>query len=227
MGYLDAHDALSVHALGGGYDVLGMFDLGAARKEMDGYRNLPVGAAQKVLARGQAAIDRAISVSHHWFTPNLPGEGERTNVQGHLNWHDVELKKVANNQYAPYVAAADLKEWVLRAFEEQNAAEEGQNDATFLKAMGDWADMWVEVGKWLADHAEKVAVEAGKVVATVMSLPGKVASTALEKATGVPTWAWWVGGGLAVGLVGLVSYKIITGPLGQTAVGIVAKRYLP
>lgn len=198
--------------------VIGAYDLGQARKQMDSLKQVPVGAAHVFLRRGQQAVRKAMEVAAQYTLKtgvSLPGDSTRNNVQGHLQWHADELAKGTLDQTAMYALGDDLKKWVLQAFIEQNAAEEGAGIDVGGKAWSDFADMWAEIGAFVAKLPVSVAT-------TIASIPAKM----LEAATGIPVWAFWVGGALIVVLLGVGVWKLVT-LAAPAAAKVAAQRYLP
>lgn len=157
------------------------------------------------------AVDTAHSIS---FGPaaalvqKFPRAARREEVQGKLRWHTENLAKVSPSVWAIYSgytngdkeafkkAAAqissiygsgeDLKKWVMEAFIEANAAEEG--GAAIAKA---WEAMWTEIAAALAALPKLIADQAGKVITSV---------------AWYLKWTYWLaiaGGVLALGLLGL------------------------
>jgi hypothetical protein len=179
-----------------GSDVyVGLVDISAQQKQMNTLKQVPVSVALILLHNGQDAIDHARATASK---DNLPGTSARDAVYWKLKWHEAELAKGGASSEM-YGSGADLKKYVMEAFVEANAAEEG---AAWIE--GAWNKMWQEIGR------------------AVAALPAQVrqaVATAVSSITGVPIWAWAIGGTLVVGLVGYGAYKILAGP--------VARRYLP
>lgn len=146
-------------------EVLGAFDIGTQQNQMDSLKVVPVGVAQVLLQRGQAAINYARVVATKLGLPDGGGK-KRDEVYWKLKWHEAELNKVAPTalgvylQYqrdsnafkqagvslaAHYAHANDLKKWVMRAYVQANAVEEGSAAMTAA-----WSSMWVEIGAALA-----------------------------------------------------------------------------
>jgi hypothetical protein len=198
---------------------VGGYDLGQAQKQMDALKQVPVGAALILLHRGMSAIDTAMSnAKQPWYKFNLPGDTARKNVAGHLQWHADALAKVIGNSNAIYDSGADLKKWVLNAFVEQNASEEGSAAAgqQWSKAWSDWADMWIEVGKFIATLPKEIAKGVGDLAGDVV-----------KGVTGLPLWAWALIGLGVVGVIGFVAWSIINSKAGAAIAGTAARRYLP
>lgn len=191
---IDADDA------DGEFEVLGMLDIGAAQLKMNALpKQLPAAMAQPLLKYGQQVIDQAIELATE---KNLPGPTARKEVKDHLAWHANELGKLAMTPSAIYGSAADLEHWVMEAFIESNAVEEG---AAWVD--GAWDRMWAEIEANLAALPAKVqqAVQ-------------DAANYAVETTTGLPLWAWSliIAGGVAA--LGYGAYKILQGPAGGAIV---------
>jgi hypothetical protein len=185
----------------GPIEIIGYFDIASRQHELDSIKQVPVTIAQTLLATGIQVINQARQIASE---NKLPGGTARDNVFWKLQWHAAELAKLAATPNAFYASGADLKKWVMQAFVEYNAAEEG---AEYLDSA--WSAMWSEIKAKLAAMPAAVVSAVGDVVT----------------ATGL-NWVLW--GGLAVvGLLGFATYKILTGPAGGAISGAVVKRYLP
>lgn len=193
-------------------EVVGAYDLGVWRRQMDSLKQVPVAVALVLLKYGQQAIDYAnrtaaivdLAQAQIPFTEKLPGATRRAEVTGKLRWHKDELAKLtpsalslaltANNpealkanvakMSATYGSGKDEKEWVLQAFIEANAVREG---VSALASM--WDDMWTEIVEALKKLPADVAKAAGNVVKTVQWY---------AKAA---TWLIVGGGVLALGII--------------------------
>lgn len=196
--------------------MLGPRDIAAKQDQMDALKQVPVGAARILLKGGanstggmQAIASAIANAKQPWYRADLPGDTTRKNVQGHLQWHADALDKISDPN-AIYASGADLKKWVMQAFIEQNATEEGAAEArqSWSKAWSDWADMWVDIAQFIA------------------ALPREIAKKIVENVTGVPLWAWVAGSAMLAGLLGYGVYKIASGPAGGVVAGVVARRYL-
>lgn len=186
-----------------GQEVLGFIDIQQSQRQMNDLKAVTVGVAQALLKGGYDAINGAIRRAQE---KGLPLASSRDKVLGKLNWHRDNLGKFADRM-APYPSANDLKTWVMQAFIETNAVEEGS-----LYADQAWAQMWNEISTELAKMPQKIREETAKVIANV---------------TGIPVWGWALvaTGGLV--LIGGVLYAIINSRAGATVAGIAAKRYIP
>jgi hypothetical protein len=183
--------------------VLGMYDISSAQHQMDSLKQPTNRAALALLKGGQTAINGAIKTAD---AKGLPGPTERKNVQAHLQWHADLLAKLMNQPNALYPSGDDLKKYVMEAFVDANAVEEG---AAYIDAA--WDQMWQEIA---------VAIQA--LPAEVRHVVTSAANNLVEGATGIPLWGWGlIAAGLVVG-VGYLAYKVATGPVG----GAVAKHYL-
>lgn len=186
-----------------GTEVVGMFDIQAKQREMNTLKQVPVSVALVLLRYGQQAISEATQVAK---AKSLPDLKTLDTTYWKLKWHEDELKK-ATNMGGIYAPGDDLKKWVMQAFIEHNAVEEGS--AWIDNA---WPRMWSEIKAALA------------------ALPSNIraaASSAVETVTGVPLWAWGVGAAALAGLLGFAAYKVATGPMGRAFGGVAARRYLP
>lgn len=212
----------------GGLDSLGddvvvigaTFDLQAMRRKMDAAKVVSLDMARELLKGGQKAIDAARQLAKDH---DLPGGTARDNVYWKLQWHADQLAKllspatqralVGADATAPqlYGSADDLKKWVLEAFIEQNAAEEGVGTQAAMTYGQGWDDMWYLVDK-----------EAAKLPTAVRAGVGKF----VEAATGIPVWLWAIGGAIVVGLVGYGLWRVLM-TAAPVATKVVADRYLP
>lgn len=186
------------------FEVLGMFDIGEAQLRMNSLpKQVPVSVALPLLKHGQDVINQAIAIAN---AKNLPGGTDRNNVMWKLKWHEGALGALASTPNAIYQSSADLEHWAMQAFIESNAVEEG---AAWVD--GAWSRMWDEIGAALAALPKQI-------VQTLAKLPGQV----FEATTGIPSWAFYVGGAALVGLLGYGTYRILRGPAG----GAIVSHYL-
>lgn len=183
-------------------DVLGMFDMNVVQKQMNTLKNITVGMANSLVAGAMDVINQAIVKAN---ADSLPGATDRTNVQGHLQWHQSTLAPLQANPNAIYASGADLIKWATEAFVESNAVEEG---ADWIDAA--WSKMWAEI------QAKIVALPA-----QVRKAVGSAISNTVETVTGVPLWGWGLIAVGSVGLLGFVIYKFAnTRAAGAIAGGI-------
>lgn len=167
---------------------VGAIDIGSKTKELNALKPVTISVARIMLRGGQAAINSAINIGN---TKKLPGSTSRENVKWKLDWHSRDdggglAKSLDPN--AIYAYADDLKKWVIQAFIEDNAVEEG---AVFLDQA--WSKMWSDMA------------------ANIASLPKDVrdkASEGVEWITGVPTWGWAIGGAAVLGLLGYAVFGV-------------------
>jgi nitrate reductase NapE component len=173
---------------------------------MDALKQVTVSIAEPLLRGGQTAINNAINgAKQPWYKPDLPGDNSRAIVKGKLDWHASTLAPLASTPNAMYASGEDLKQWVLAAFREANAVEEGS--AQLQKA---WDQMWSDI----ADAAKALPKEVAKFV-------GDVSSNVVKGLTGLPIWAWAL---IATGVVGALGFFIWA--LARTPAGTaVAKRF--
>ncbi len=192
-------------------DMIGMEDITARKRQMNNLKPVTVGIAKILVKYGQQAIAKAIEgAKQPWYRADLPGDTARNTALWKLRWHADTLAKAGADQNATYAPGDDLKDWVMQAFIEQNAVEEGNAAAAqmWTLAWSDWSSMWSEIAVALAALPKKL-------LQTLATLPGK----AFEAATGVPSWAFYVGAVALTGLVGYGAYKILAGPAGGAVVG--------
>ncbi|SRR5579862_145318 len=184
--------------------VMGVFDIAAEQKQMNTLKNVPVSAARELLKGGQAAIDEARSIA---ASKNLPGGGQRDNVYYHLKWHENELASMVLIPSSWYSGGEDLKKFVMMAFVEENAAEEGAGRAHDI-----WVQMWVDIGTAIAE----LPVEVAQGVSSAAQAVAQKVSSAVDTVETVSKWTIGIGIGLAA-LLGFAVYKIASGPTGQAA----------
>lgn len=198
----------------GAEEVVGGINIQKWQRQMNVLKQVPVGVAQILLAKGQAAIQYAQGIAaamdrmHAWnpFVENMPGATKRAEVAGKLQWHADTLKKIAPTaakayeQYtsgdkkafkkagmtlaAPYASGEDLKKWVMQAFVEANAVEEGAE-----RLIDAWNRMWAEIGEALAALPAAIAKQAGDVA---------------QNLVWYLKWTYWIaiaGGVVALGFV--------------------------
>ncbi len=194
-------------------EVMGAYDIAAKQQQMNGAKPVTTRVAQALLKGGQQAISMAIyQAMQPWYKSDLPGETARKNTQDHLKWHETELAKYAGKDpnATIYPNGDDLKKWVMQAFIEANAVEEG---AAYIDEA--WSSMWVEIGQAIAAIPIQVARYAGSIVDAAVR-----ASTG-----GVPLWgvAAIVAG--VAGLLGYGVYKIAVSPTGTAIMGGASRGY--
>lgn len=156
------------------YEVVGGFDISTWQKQMNVLKVVPVGIAQVLVERGKQAIDYAEAIAKVVntaraaipFVDQVPGATRRAEVAGKLRWHADNLAKVSPTAWqvykdfqsdpdafkkagaklaAVYQSGADLKKWVMEAFKEANAIEEGA-----ASLIASWDAMWREIGAAIA-----------------------------------------------------------------------------
>jgi len=191
---------------------LSAFNIAARQREMNQLKQVPVVVAQLLLDGGMLAINGAISgAKQPWYRNDLPGHTRRAEVLGKLNWHRDNIGRQSFTPTAMYSSASDLKKWVMCAFIEGNAVQEGA-----VGAEQSWSKMWAEIGKAIATLPKDIS-----------DLVGKTTSDIIKGVTGVPVWGWAI---IAVGLVGGLgfgTYKLLNTRTAATLIGIGARRYLP
>lgn len=152
-----------------------MRNLQKARADVDGLKPVTTEIASIMLRGGLVAINGAIAgAKQPWYRPDLPGNTRRSDVLGKLRWHVDNLRKFEESSKIVYPQAADLKKWVLEAFVEANAVEEG---AAYLDTA--WKKMWDEI----AEALRRVPKE-------ILKAAGVGFSALVEAATGIPLWGW-------------------------------------
>lgn len=143
--------------LGASADVIfGAFDIAEKQRQLNTLKKVPISVAAALLHGGEAAIATARTLG---TDKKLPGQTDRDNVFWKLQWHDGALNK-ATDPNAIYPSGDDLKKWVMQAFIEANAAEEGSNYADAA-----WDDMWAEVARRLAALPKETLAAVQTVVA--------------------------------------------------------------
>jgi hypothetical protein len=177
---------------------------------MNTLRDVTVAIARAMAKRGHQVAVETISLAEGGTLQRaLPGITSLKKTLGHVQWHEDNLGQFGDPT-AIYPNSADLKKWVMQSFIDANSVEEGRAMQEVI-----WNAMWTEIG-------EELAKMPAKIVQAIVKLPGQ----ALEAVTGIPSWVWWIGGGVLVVGVGLAAWKVIT--LATPAVaGVAARRYLP
>lgn len=191
-GSSDAWTALAPVTVSG--DAPDAFDIAAETQKMNSLKQVPVSVAQVLLRNGQGAINHAMQSAK---ANNLPNQNTLSTNYYKLAWHQSELAKYAATPFALYPSADDLKKWVLEAFINSNATDVG--------------------AAWINDGLQKMWSEIRTAIAALPAAARAAVSSAIENITGVPTWAFAVGGVAVVSLVGYAVYKIAMGPTGQAA----------
>ncbi len=189
--------------------VLGAFDIQMKQREMNGLKQVTVGVAQALLSGGQRAIARARQLASKYA---FPADNVRDIDEAHwkLQWHQGAIAGQAATPQALYGHGEDLKKWVVQAFIEANAAEEGAGTIEGMTIGQMWVDMWTIIRKELA-----------KLPAAMR----KAVSDTVEWWTGIPLWAWALGGAALVGVVGYGVYRVATGPAGGAVTSALAAQY--
>ncbi len=177
--------------------VVGMFDMGPLARQMSTLRAPTVAIARALLKQGQATINEARTRG-----ANLPNQAGRDECFWKLDYYQKDLAK-QTDPTAPYSQSDDLKKWVLQAFIEANAVEEG---ATY--AQQNWDNMWTDIGTEL------------------LKLPEKARAAVVSTATWLLPWYIWAFGAAAVGSLLYATYKVILASA-PAATSTIVKRYLP
>jgi hypothetical protein len=142
--------------------VLGMIDIQAWQAQMNTIKQVPVSVARVLLKSGQDAIQRAMNVAK---SKSLPGDTARETCFWKLVWHEEALAKLPDPN-AMYSSGDDLKKWVLAAYVEANAAEEGA-----LWIAQAWSQMWNEIGVALAKLPKQIAAQVNQTVGSLLGMP--------------------------------------------------------
>lgn len=189
---------------------IGGYDIQQTQRQMDSLKQVTVAISRALVKNGLRVVSETIALAKGGMLQrSLPAAAALEKVKGHLDWHANELNKLGDPT-AMYASGNDLKKWVVQAFIEANAVEEGRGRQEQI-----WNEMWTEVGQELAKLPAKITQAIAK-------LPGQ----AFEAVTGVPMWVFYIGGGLALCLLGVGVWKLVT--LATPAVATVAaRRYLP
>ncbi len=162
--------------------LLGAYDIASSQKAMNTLKQVTVNVAQALLKGGQGAINYARTIADQ---RGLPGGTARDNVYWKLQWHQNTLKPLSATPNAMYGAGDDLKKWVMQAFIEANAVEEG---AAYMDQA--WDNMWREIGAALA------------------ALPKEIAKKVQDAAAPITTavkWTYWIAIGTAVAVLGIIA----------------------
>lgn len=179
------------------------FNIAQAQRNMNDLKPVTVEIARILLRSGWTTIKSAIDLAEgnwrlgtHPLGQDLPGKTARENVLGHLQWH---MNTLASPEYATakeftiYKPGDDLKKWVMQAYIESNAVEEGRE--ALERA---WNEMW-----------EEIRAELRKIPAAVLAAAGSLASSIVEGITGVPLWAWILGGVTITAGLGYGYYRYV------------------
>lgn len=178
------------------------FNIAQAQRNMNDLKPVTVEIARILLRSGWTTMKGAIELAEgnwrlgtHPLGQELPGKTARENVLGHLQWH---LNTLASPEYASaaphtiYKPGDDLKKWTMQAYIEANAVDEGR--AALEQA---WNEMW-----------EEIRAELRKIPVAVLATAGSLASGIVEGVTGVPLWAWVLGGLTVVAGGGYLVYRL-------------------
>lgn len=132
-----------------------------------------------------------------------------------LKWHEDEVTKEINAAVAagkdlnaaPYQHVTDLKKWLVATFSTTVTARAGRTSYDVIER-----DFWNGVKDSLARRAKDLYY---------------AATHPIETATGIPAWAWWVGGGVlavgVLGVLGVIGYKALAAG-GPVVVGYATRR---
>jgi hypothetical protein len=194
----------------GAFDVLGAFDITAAQRQMNTLKQVTVGIARAMVRSGKQVCDETMKIAKGGlFERTLPVVETLKKNASHLDWHAAELAK-QSDPTAFYAPGDDLKKWVMQAFVDSNAIEEGRATQSAI-----WDEMWTEIGAELAKMPSKIAK-------AVAALPGQI----VEAVTGVPLWVFFVAGGFVLVLLGYGVYRLFKGSA-PVVVAAATRKYLP
>lgn len=185
-----------------GSTIVGAYDIAASQRQMNTLKQVTVAIGRAMVKRGVQVANETIAAAQD---QSLPGITSLKNTLAHLQWHVNALASLTDPT-APYDSSDDLKKWVMQSFIDANAVEEGGQRQTEI-----WNDMWTDIGTELAHMPAKA-------VAAVVALPGKI--------LGIPSWVFWTGGALLVGVVGFGIWKIALAATPVVTKAVV-NRYLP
>lgn len=162
--------------------------------QMGKLREVPVSVANSLLKGGQNAIQQAMLTA---AVSDLPGQSAREKVYWKLQWHADNLKKFTKPDQI-YPSGDDLKNWVLQAFTEWDAAVEG------AEALNDaWWQMWKDIGANLAALPVSVAKAASSLA--------RSAEDAAKNVAWYAKWTYWIAIGAAVLGVGIIATGVSLG----------------
>jgi hypothetical protein len=208
--YVDELELLAV-------DLVGEYDIAEKRQQFNTLKQVPVCVARALLRGGQQVAAATIEIAKGGiFQRELPLLNTLKGTQAHLAWHQAQLDKL-QDPAALYAPGEDLKKWVMQAFIDANAVEEGRAHQEQI-----WRAMWSDVGEAIASLPADAAKAVGQVA---RGLAQGIVSGAAD-GLGVPPWVLWAGGAAALGLAGLGVYKLVAAAA-PVAVGVAARRYLP
>lgn len=198
-------------------EILGEYDIAAHQRQLNTLKQVTVSIGRALLRGGQQVARQTIkSAQGGWFERELPGLTSLKKTQGHLDWHAAELAK-QSDPTAIYAPGQDLKKWVMQAFIDSNAIEEGRAYQEQI-----WQDMWTEIGEELAKLPARTVAFVAETAGTLT----RAAGSGLAAGLGIPPWLFWTGGAVALGAVGLGTYKLVM--LAAPAMAsVAARRYLP
>lgn len=165
-------------------EVVGAIDVAAYQRQMNTLKQVPVSVAQILVGNATNALAQASGIA---ALKKLPGQTTRDNVMWKLKWHQDQLAPRADlRPETMYAHGDDLKKWVLAAFVECNAVEEGTSWVD-----GAWGRMWSEIGAALARLPVAIAAKVNETAGALF---------------GIPFWA------MALGALGVVGVAYSVGP---------------
>lgn len=160
-----------------------------------------VAEAQLLLSGAQDAINKARAA-------NVNNDGRsatRDEIYWKLKWHENNINNQRDKPNAAYGSIDDLKLWAARAFSEYDVIKTGK-----AALAANWEMLWADMGKNLADLPQNARDAAGD---------------AVEWFTGIPAWAWVLGGAALFGLLGYGLFKVAVAAA-PVAAPALANRYL-
>lgn len=165
-------------------EVVGGIDIAAYQRQMNTLKQVPASVAQILVGNATNALAQASGIA---ALKKLPGQTTRDSVMGKLKWHQEQLAPRADlRPETMYAHGDDLKKWVLAAFVECNAVEEGTSWVD-----GAWGRMWSEIGAALARLPVAVAAKVNETAGALF---------------GIPLWA------MALGALGVAGVAYTVGP---------------
>lgn len=189
--------------------IVGAYDIQQSQRQMNTLKAITVSIARALVKHGLQVADETIKQAEGgFFTKALPNLQTLKNARAHVQWHADKLAGMPDPT-AMYADGEDLKKWVMEAFINANAVEEGRSRQEEI-----WTEMWTEIGDALAKLPAKI-------VKMVAALPGQI----LEAVTGIPVWAFYVGGSVIVCLLGFGAYRLLRSPAThRIAENVITKR---
>jgi len=158
-----------------------MIDVQEYVARMDSLKQVPVSVARVLCKNGGDVIYQATLLA---IAKNLPGMSARKTATGKLRWHEGELSKLSDPN-AIYSSGDDLKKWVLAAYVEANAVEEGLGWVSTA-----WGKMWNEIGAAIAKLPVQIAMQINETAGALLGVPGWAVGVAVLSIVGVGVAAY-------------------------------------